>query len=194
MSGRPGLTGIVLAGGHSSRMGRDKATLPWGDSDLLHTVLGRLAPACRELIVVSNIPRRLTMPAVRVVPDQYIDCGPLGGIQAGLAAAASEYSFVAACDMPFVNAASVEFLWRAAAGYDAAVPYIDGYYHPLCAVYHRRCLASVEALLQTGRYRVIDFYPDVRLRAVTREELTTLDQNLRLLRNLNGPDDLMALQ
>ncbi len=186
------LTGIVLAGGLSTRMGRDKATLPWGAADLLNTVLAALAPVCGRLVVVSNVPRTIALSGVTVVPDQYPGCGPLGGIHAGLLAAGEGYCFVAACDMPYVRGDAAAYMAVAAAGYDAAVPYVDGHYSPLHAVYHCRCLPAVAALLKTGRYRIIDFYPQVRVRRVAADELMQFDAELKMLRGLNRPEDLPA--
>ena len=184
------LTGIVLAGGRSTRMGRDKASLPWGDGDLLNTVLAALAPVCRRLIVVSNVPRMIGLAEVAVVADRYRGCGPLAGIHAGLLAAGEGYSFVTACDMPYLRADAVAYMAKAAEGYDAAVPYVDGHFNPLHAVYHHRCLPAVEALLASGRNRVIDFYDRVILRRVGLEELAVFDPELAMLRNMNKPEDL----
>ncbi|MDR7866431.1 MAG: molybdenum cofactor guanylyltransferase [Sporomusaceae bacterium] len=184
------LTGIVLAGGQSSRMGRDKACLPWGEGDLLNTVLAALAPVCGRLIVVSNVPRAISLAEVAVVADRYRGCGPLAGIHAGLLASGEGYSFVAACDMPYLRADAVAYMAKAAEGYDAAAPYVDGHFHPLHAVYHHRCLPAVEALLAGGRYRVVDFYDMVSLRRVSKDELASLDPELRMLRNMNSPEDL----
>ncbi len=193
MAGKaPPPAGIVLAGGLSTRMGRDKATLPWGETDLLHTVLAALAPVCGRLVVVSNVPRAIALPGVAVVADRYPGCGPLGGIHAGLLAAGEGYSFVAACDMPHVRGDAAAYMAAAAAGYDAAVPYVGGHYSPLHAVYHYRCLPAVEALLKSGRYRVVDFYPQVRVRRVGAAELARFDAELAMLRGMNRPSDLPA--
>ncbi|MDR3590950.1 MAG: molybdenum cofactor guanylyltransferase [Negativicutes bacterium] len=191
MADKAKLTGIVLAGGRSVRMGCDKASLPWGDSDLLHTVLGALAPVCARLIVVSNLPRVITLPAVDVVADSYPGCGPLGGIQAGLAASGTDYNFVAACDMPYIDSRAVDYMAAAVNGFDAAVPFIDGYFNPLHAIYHRRCLAAIEEMLKQGHLRITDLYPKVRLRLVSAEELGQFRPDCAMLRNLNSPADLV---
>lgn len=188
------LTGIVLAGGLSTRMGRDKATLPFSGSDLLHTVLARLAPVCDHLIVVSNIQREILVPDVIVVPDKYPQCGPLAGMHAGLKASATAYNFVVACDMPFLSTEAVAYMAAAAQGFDAAVPFIDGYYHPLHAVYHQNCLSFIEQTLQDGNYRVLDFYAKVRLRQISAAELRRFDPQLKTLDNINTPEDLAKLR
>jgi molybdopterin-guanine dinucleotide biosynthesis protein A len=186
------LTGIVLAGGLSTRMGRDKASLPWGDSDLLHTVLERLVPVCSELVVVSNIERDIAVPGVKMVPDRFFRCGPLGGMHAGLLASSNDYNFIVACDMPNLNTAAVAYIRTVAAGYAAAVPFIAGYYNPLHAVYHRSCLTHIERLLAEERYRILDFYPLINLRQISEEELRQFDPELKMLDNLNSPDDVQT--
>lgn len=181
------LTGIVLAGGLSTRMGQDKAGLPWGDSDLLHTVLAKLAPICNQLVVVSNKPRTIQMPNVVIVADDYPQCGPLAGMHAGLSVTANDYNFVVACDMPYLNTAVAAYIAQAASGYDAAVPFNDGYFHPLHAVYHRNCLPYIKQMLVDGNYRVLDFYPDVKLRRIAAAEIAQFDGELKTLRNINTP-------
>ena len=185
------LTGVILAGGLSTRMGRDKADLPWGHSDILHTTLAEMAKACNYLIVVSNTPRIITIPGVRVVPDNYLGCGPLGGIQAGLAASATEYTFVAACDMPYINSAAIRVIADAAIGFGAAVPYIDGLFHPLHAVYHSSCRPPINEMLNEKSYRVTGLFKLVSTRLITNDELAQIDPGLSMLRNLNSPADLV---
>ena len=190
MAEKPMLTGIVLAGGHSLRMGRDKASLPWRDGDLLHAVLAALGPACWRVIVVSNLPRTIARQNVQVVADRYAGCGPLAGIQAGLAASGDDYNFVAACDMPYIDSRAVAYMAAVAAGYDAAVPFIDGHFNPLHAIYHRRCLPAIEAMLRQGCLRITDLYPKIRLRLVSAGELGEFSPDCAMLRNLNSPADL----
>ncbi len=184
------LGGIVLAGGMSSRMGRDKASLPWGESDLLNTVLARLATVCGELIVVSNVPREILLPNVKMARDKYEKCGPLAGMQAGLTIASNDYNFIAACDMPYLNAAAAAYVGSASIGYDAAVPFIDGHFNPLHGVYHRACLPYIERLLEQKSYCILDFYHEINLRRITAEELRQFDNELKMLSNINTPEDL----
>lgn len=187
------MNGIILAGGLSTRMGRDKATLPWENGDLLHAVAAALAPACRRLIVVSNTARTLHFTA-QVVPDNYPHMGPLAGLEAGLAASEAELNFLAACDMPFLTPAVVRYLAQCAARWDAAVPWVDGRYHPLCASYRRTCLSPVRALLAAGRRRVIDLFSLIKVRPVRSEELAPLDGELRFLININDPAQYASLR
>lgn len=182
------VTGVVLAGGLSTRMGRDKALLSWGDTDFLHIVLNKLAPVCAELIVVSNLPRRLD-PAVRVVPDLFLQCGPLAGIHAGLTAAANEYIFVAACDMPFLNTEAAAYMIAAGQAYDAAVPRVDGRLHPLHGLYRQTCLPVAAAMLEQGRFKVAELLYQIKLREISETEITRFDRELKTLKNINTEDD-----
>lgn len=184
------LTGIVLAGGMSTRMGQDKASLPWKGSDLLNTVLARLAPVCTELVVVSNVPRHIVLPNVKIVADKYIRCGPLAGMQAGIRAATCDYSFIAACDMPYLNTQAVAYIGSIAVGYDAAVPFIGDFFNPLHGVYRRTCLPYIERLLKQGRYSILNFYNQIKLRRINVEELKKFDTELKTLININTPEDL----
>ena len=188
------MNGIILAGGLSSRMGQDKASLPWGDSDLLHAVLERLAPVCRKLIVVSNTVRDIRLPDVTVVADHYTLCGPLGGLHAGLTPSDADYNFIAACDMPYLNTHVVAFIREAAEHYDAAVPYIDGHYNPLHAVYRQTCLPYIDQMLQDSNYRILNFYSQIKMRHITVEELVQFDPDLMTLSNANTPDDYRELK
>lgn len=187
------MNGIVLAGGLSSRMGQDKASLPWGNSDLLNTVLARLAPVCKKLIVVSNTQRLITIPGVQVVADHYKLCGPLGGMQAGLTASDADYNFIAACDMPYLNTQVVAFIREAAENYDAAVPYIDGHYNPLHGVYRQTCLPYIDQMLQDNNYRILNFYSQIKMRHISADELRRYDPDLRTLSNANTPDEYKGL-
>ncbi|MBP2655060.1 MAG: molybdenum cofactor guanylyltransferase [Firmicutes bacterium] len=183
-------TGIVLAGGLSTRMGRDKASLPWGGVDLLHNVLRSLVPVCGQLIVVSNVERAINIPDVIVVRDKYCGCGPLGGIHAGLSVSMSTYNFVVACDMPFVQSSLVDYMFRLAEGYDAVVPFVDGHYHPLHAIYSRQCLALIEIMLKDGRYRVAELFEELNMLLVKKGDLKEFDRDCSMLCNLNSPADV----
>jgi len=188
------MNGIVLAGGLSTRMGKDKASLPWGDSDLLHTVLHRLVPVCNKVIVVTNIERDVRIKGIQFVADRYQRCGPLAGIQVGLQASDSDYNFIVACDMPHLSSAAITYMEQAAIGYEAAVPCIDGYFHPLHAVYHRSCLPYIDALLAGGNYRIKDLYDYVRLLRIDKQALQCFDGTLKMLDNVNTPEEYRSTQ
>jgi molybdenum cofactor guanylyltransferase len=188
------VSGIILAGGQSRRMGRDKALIDFQGQPIIVRVMAALCALTDDLVVVSNrsdVYGPLGAPwGARVVADYDPPCGPLGGIAAGLQAMDSELAIVAACDMPFLNVALLRWLIDQADGYDVVVPQSGAEYEPLHAVYRRTCYTPIVKRLKQGDRRVISFFADVRLRAIEEAAWRALDPAGRSLVNLNTPGDL----
>ncbi len=191
----PPTSGVVLAGGRSSRLGQDKALIPLPDGrPLIAHVVARLAPLVAEVVVVATDGERLGPLPARIVPDVFPDGGALGGIYAGLAAAREEYSLVVACDMPLLRPSLLRHLLAPPRDFDALLPRLaDGQAEPLHAVYAKACLEPIRRQLVAGRRRIISFLGDVRVRYVEEAELRRLDPELRSFFNVNTPADLAAL-
>jgi molybdenum cofactor guanylyltransferase len=182
-------------------MGRPKPSLPFGPETMLQRVVRLVAEAVRPVVVVESAPDIAgeTVPGtvsrgVVYVSDRRPGRGPLEGIAVGLAALGpeTELAFVTACDAPLLRPALVRRLVELAAGYDIVVPHVEGYDHPLSAVYCTRVLPHVESLLAAGRLRPAFLFDLVRTRHVTAEELTDVDPGLQSLMNLNTPTDYAA--
>jgi molybdopterin-guanine dinucleotide biosynthesis protein A len=196
----PRLDLIINAGGESRRMGRSKALLPVppAATPLIAHVAQRLAalPLARRIVVANDpdLPMQAHLPAATIfVPDAYPGTGTLGGIATGLQQVA-DWAIVVACDLPLVSAALFARLAQLAAeqtdgadGWDAVVPMVGGYAEPLHALYHRRCLPTIETRLAQGQRRVISFLGDVRTCYVSEEELRTVDPDLYSFVNANTP-------
>jgi molybdenum cofactor guanylyltransferase len=178
---------IILAGGQSRRMGRDKAHLPTGSGTLLERIVDRLSPVVAEVIVAGGPP--LSIPAVRWVPDARSGFGPLAGMAAGLAALSGNLAWVVACDLPDVEPGVGELLFDSASDVDAVVPRLDGRPECLCAVYRTSLAARIVTLLDAGERRVTALLDGVRVRYVEAAELRRVDPELRSFRNLNTEDD-----
>ncbi|HEX6547236.1 MAG TPA: molybdenum cofactor guanylyltransferase [Candidatus Dormibacteraeota bacterium] len=180
---------LVLAGGASRRMGRPKALLPVGEETLIEHVLRQLEPAFAEVLVSANDPE-LVPEAVRrrhrLVADLHRGAGPLAGIEAGLAAAAYEVVFVAACDMPHVSPDSARRITRAAAGHDAAVPRSGERAEPAYAAYRQSAAGAVAAAIAGGELMVRSLLEELDVAWID-------DLDPRLFRNLNTPDDYREL-
>ena len=182
-------TGVVLAGGESRRMGRDKLRLMVGDKPLLARVCLALASQCDEILVVGGC-----APAgARHVPDLRPGrLGPLAGIEAGLLAARHRAVFVAAGDMPFLTGALAGYLLGLLSGdIPAVVPDFGGRLHPLCAAYEREVRSTASAALDRGTRSVRELLgtlPGVRY--VPEEELRQFGDPELLLANVNSPEDL----
>lgn len=190
MSGRPAATGFVLAGGESRRMGRDKALLPWRGTTLLDHALERLTACCREVRILCGPRLRYQDRGVPVHVDGWHGAGPLAGLAAGLAVLGSDPGLFLAVDLPAVPVELLARLLEWADGHDAAVPVAAGGPQPLCAVYRASCLPAVERRLASGDFKMTSFWPDVRVRQVTEEELAAFGPAADVFRNINEPSDL----
>ena len=186
------VTGVVLAGGRSTRMGLDKLLVVIGGVTLIERVVAPLKGACEEVLVVGATSAPLP-PGTRPVPDLRSDrAGPLAGIEAGLAAARNPSVFVAAADMPFLTEAVVTGLSvRLGGDVRVAVPRHNGRRHPLCASYDRELLPTIRALLDDGERAVVRALGVCEgVEYVDEEELRRLGDPDLFLMNVNSPEDL----
>jgi molybdenum cofactor guanylyltransferase len=188
---RGGCSLVILAGGLSRRMGRDKAGLPAGDGTLIEHLARQLAPVVEETIVAGGSVTP-NLHGVRLVADRADGLGPLAGMHAGLTAARHPHVWVVACDLPDVQPAVVTLLREMSAGYDAVVPRIGGESQGVCALYLRSLASRIDALLNAGERSIKMLLAASKVRYVTEEELRVIDPELRSFRNLNTPADYEA--
>ena len=188
--------GIVLAGGKSSRMGAPKAMLPFGPETMLQRVVRLLASVVSPIVVVGASGQELPElpPAVIVTRDEREARGPLEGLRAGLKSLPSQAdaAYVTSCDVPLLVPAFVARIVDLLGDHDIAVMEIDGFTHPLSAVYRRTTLPRIESLLAEDRLRPAFLFDAVRTRRVTPEEMTSADPQQHTLRNLNTREDYEA--
>lgn len=184
-----GVTGLILAGGESRRMGRDKACLPWGSVTLIEDIITTLRPVVDELIVSVRDARQLPHLSVRVVEDTVSRAHALGGLYTGLRAASNARCFVCACDAPFLKPRLIRFLIKEADGYDLVVPQTAQGLHPLHAVYAKSALPVIEAQLRRRQWRLHDVARKVRVKQIPPEVLVQYDPSGISLFNLNTPTD-----
>jgi molybdopterin-guanine dinucleotide biosynthesis protein A len=188
------VTGVVLAGGESRRMGRDKAFLELGGRPLIEIVVERMARVCAEVLVVAGDTRPYAGLGVAVVGDRFRGVGVLGGLHAGLEAAAHDLALAVGCDMPFLNPALLRVFVGWVEGFDVALLRQGEQVEPLHAVYRRTCLPAMEAAIRAGQRRVISFFPQVRVRYIPSDDVTPLDPALRSFRNVNTSGDWEVMQ
>jgi molybdopterin-guanine dinucleotide biosynthesis protein A len=181
---------IVLCGGHSRRMGRDKAALPFGGDSLLSRVVGIVARVVDEVWIVAR--EGQTLPEIpsgcRVARDPREGLGPLAGLAAGLAAMKSERAFLTSCDVPLLQPAYLHRLFALSHGHPAAVPRVDGRYMVTSAIYARELLPMARQLLEQRRLRPLFLIQAVDTRVVEESELRDCDPELLSLFNCNTPD------
>jgi molybdopterin-guanine dinucleotide biosynthesis protein A len=185
---------VVLCGGRSTRMGRDKASLPFGDETLLQRVIRIVSASVADVVVVARAGQDLpALPRdVRIVRDELDDRGPLGGLGPGLRASRAEAVFATGCDAPFLGPALVDLLFERLGEGDAAVAETDGRPHPLCAVYRTRIASVVDRLVADDRLRASDLAGLVPTVRVTEDELRAVDPDLASFVNCNTPEAYAA--
>ena len=188
------VSGIVLAGGRSRRLGRDKAVEIFGGQPLIRWVIGNIEPLTGEIVVsVADAARRRDLPLNadhRIAVDIYPDCGSLGGIFSGLSLANSQWGLVVACDMPFLNTQLLMHMLALREDCDAVVPMPGRYPEPTHALYSRACLPHIEARLQAQELKISGFFDDVRVRYMSEEEIRRYDPELRSFFNVNTAEEL----
>lgn len=193
-----GTAGVILAGGQSRRMGRNKALLRLTDASptLIETIAQQLATVTSALHLVTNAPQlyaKLDFPAnLNFVADNFPGAGPLAGLEAGLDNTLYDYVLLVACDMPWLAEPLLRYLLSFERdGWDALVLLNqDGLPEPLCAVYSRAALPVARAHLAAGHYKMADFLAAIRTKFVAANEWAAYDPAGQSFRNLNTPQDL----
>ncbi len=183
------LAGVILAGGRSSRMGRDKAFLELDGRSIIERQLALLQRIFERRFIVADDREAYASLGVPVIPDEVKGQGPLGGVHAALSHVIAYHPglggiFILACDMPFVK----EEMVRALAGLDgseAVVPSVGGRYHPLCASYALSCLPVVERHLREGKLDMASLVSGVNARILHQRELERIDPGLQSFLNIN---------
>ncbi len=185
--------GIVLCGGRSSRMGRPKATLPFGPELMLQRVVRLVGEIVDKIVVVSAVDQELPElpPTVEIARDRHPQRGPLEGLAAALRVVKdrADIAYVTACDVPLLVPAFVSRVIQLCDGHQAAVPFIDGFAEPLSAAYSVDVLPHVESLLSKDRLRPAFLFDLVNTRQIAADELSAVDPGLDSLANLNRPED-----
>ena len=185
------ITGIILAGGKNSRMGINKAFLEIDGTRLIDNILAVYQKIFSEIIIVTNDPLSYTeFFETLIVTDIYKEKGALGGIYTGLFYAAYDYSFVAACDMPFLNEDFIIYLTEQTDKFDIVVPELPEGFQPLHAIYSRNCLSHIKKLLIADKLKIAGFYKEVRLLSIPEEKIIPFNKDGRLFLNVNTPEDL----
>jgi len=189
------VSGIVLAGGRSRRMGGlDKRWAIVDGRSLLERAIRSLQHWCDEVLVIAALGEELTLavPGVRVVNDRFA-AGPLGGLEAGLRSMRSPCAVVVACDMPFLDSRLLQHLSRLCDGYDAVVPIWDKRSQPLHAVYAASCLEVIDKLLGGQVVPALnDLLGELSVRFVGADALQPFLASVASFTNINTQNDLAA--
>lgn len=184
------VTGVLLAGGRSVRMGHDKALIRVAGQSLLMRSLMFLKLNFDAVLIAGDRPA-MESPDIQTIPDIYPGSA-LGGLYTGLKSAATDWIFVMPCDMPYPDKRILELLFSLYKGADAIVPRTPDGYEPVFAFYHKRCLPVFEDALKRGKKSIFALYPQLNVRCLDWQDMPT-DWEKSLL-NINTPDDLLKIK
>jgi molybdopterin-guanine dinucleotide biosynthesis protein A len=185
------LTGVIQAGGRSTRMGGEpKALLEIGGRRIVERVADVLGQVTDDLLVVTNTPELFEWMGLPMVPDAFPDCGSLGGIYSGLKSAPGDAAFTVACDMPFLSTAVARLVTSRAGLADVVAPRVGPHYETLHACYGRACLGPMERRLAAGQLKITGFWDEVRVLAIAEEDVARLADPAVVFSNVNTPEDL----
>lgn len=183
---------ILLAGGNSRRMGKDKSLLPFGAEHLAERIYRKLAAVFPEVVVVTNRPEDFPVAGARMVGDRYPNRGPLEGLASALEALQGEGALLAACDMPFLSPELLAYLSAQELDADAVVPMSPRGPEPFLALYSRRLLPTAREILDRGERRMASLLSAVAVREIPCEVLGGHDPGARSFWNINRPEDYQA--
>jgi len=188
------MTGIIIAGGKNTRMGREKAFLDIGTERIIDRILSIYGDLFDEVIIVTNNPLAYGEFDAMIVTDLIPGKGALGGIYTGLFYSSSEHAFVAACDMPFLNKDFIREMMRHAETADIVVPRTPDGFQPLHAIYARKYLPAIKKLIRAGELKITGFYGRKKTDIIPPDIVTRFDPEYRIFFNVNTEDDLSQVR
>ena len=184
-------TGIILAGGLNRRMdGRNKALLSMGEQSIVGRLIELFQDLFEQVILVANQPLDFVAWDCLIVSDLIPVRGSLTGIHAGLFYSRTSHAFITACDMPFLKREMIQLLMNNLdPQWDVVVPVTREGYQPLCAVYSKRCLKTIENQTARGAMKISNLYSQVKVKKIAEESLREIDPDLISFFNINTQED-----
>lgn len=182
------LTGVVLAGGKSSRFGTDKGLYPYQGKPLVQHAIDILQPFCGEVLVSTNQPAAYAFTGLKTITDIYTDCGPLGGMHSGLSHAKGKVVLFLGCDMPGVKGEVFPFLLLHLGEHQAAVPLNNGFRETLCMAIKKECLLTVEQAIKQKKFRILDMLEGLKASYPELSNQPFYDK--KMFQNINYREDL----
>ncbi len=190
-----GVTGVILAGGSSSRMGNNKALLLVDDVPIITRSYRVLASIFREVLIVTNTPQDYDFLPCRKVPDIYPGIGSVAGLHAALTHSTNSRTFVSACDMPFLQPDIIGHLCEIQShGFDAVIPFSSGGQEPLHAVYSSACREVFDEAIKGGERKILKILERMHTRCVTWDELKSVSGSQSSFMNVNTPEEYHTIK
>jgi molybdopterin-guanine dinucleotide biosynthesis protein A len=188
------ITGIILSGGHSIRMGKNKAFIEIEGVPIINKIQNLFERLFHEIIIVTNQRELFSNLNSKIYIDLIPQRGVLGGLYTGLFFSSYPYSFCVACDMPFLKESVINFLIKNIQEYDVIVPRTKDGLQPLHAIYSKNCLETIKRIIVQGKYKIIDFYPMVKVKVIEEFEFSSLDPMMESFINVNTPEELLLIK
>jgi molybdopterin-guanine dinucleotide biosynthesis protein A len=188
------ITGIILSGGKSVRMGENKAFIEIDGVPIIYRIYNLFKELFQEIIIVTNQKELFLNFNSKIYNDLLPNKGALGGLYTGLFFSNFQYSFCVACDMPFINKSLVQYLLKNIEEYEVIVPHTKDGLQPLHAIYSKNCLDPIKKTIEKGKYKIIDIYSLVKVKIVKEEDFGFLDPMRKSFINVNTPEELYSIK
>jgi molybdopterin-guanine dinucleotide biosynthesis protein A len=185
------ITGVILAGGKSSRFGSNKALAMVDGKPLIQHVADLMSSLFPECILITNTPAEYEFLSLPMTHDRYQDSGPLAGIHAALLKISTPRAFVVACDMPNLSPELIQYICNInEQEYEVIIPSPEKGQEPLFGIYHKKSLEVIESYLQQKDFKIISVLEDLQVRRVSEQEILSITGDLGCFKNINRPTDL----
>jgi molybdopterin-guanine dinucleotide biosynthesis protein A len=188
------ITGAILAGGSSTRYGKNKAFLKIGGVRLIDNMVQEMKSIFQRVILIANEKKKYEYLEVEIFEDLVKGFGPLGGIYTGLMSISNQAGFFVACDMPRINRQLVRYMVDIKGDHRAVVPAVADNIEPLHAIYFRSCLRPIKHLIDSKRCQVRLFYDAIPVRYVKEDEIRTFCCPSKAFLNVNTPDEFAKIK
>lgn len=184
------ITGCIIAGGASTRFGRDKTLYSYRGMPLIESVFTTLTAVFRDTIIIADDCKKFRHLEAPCVPDIVSGKGPIGGLHTALSVCETPYVFVTACDMPFLNPGLIAYMCGRVSNFDIVVPFVGGNYEALHAVYSKNCAPYVRRAIDAGKRRIVCFFDEVTVLKMDENEVSRFDTPEKVFKNINTVEDL----
>jgi len=184
------VSGLILAGGESSRYGKNKALVKVNGIPLIERVSRVMKSVFQEVILITNTPDEYSFLKLPMYEDLIKGLGPLGGLFTGLTRMANDTGFFVGCDMPSLNSGLIRHIVEIRDDCDVIVPRISGMMEPLHALYSKGCLPAIRELIDSRKYQTVQFFSEVSVKYVDEGLIRRFDPEIRCFYNINEPQQL----
>ncbi len=185
------ITGIILAGGASRRMGKDKGLCEFKGKPLVTYAIDALIPICDNILISSNNTEDYLKFGFDIINDEYKNIGPIGGIFSSLNKSNTKHNIIISCDTPFINTQLLEYILKNVENYDIVVPeHGNSYIEPLAGYYTTSIISVLKNSIKAKDYKLMNLFNKVKFKTVRVNSITNYSQNL--FKNLNTPSDLLS--